>query len=1155
MKFLPFLCIVAPVVVLACGGYFYPAPPTLDHYPERLPGKTMRELLRETNPQPADAATFDQLSTETRAIAAEIATAPREALLKRIDATLERNRAGDYRKRFANCLFDLRDLLASDDVPAAEANAYAAWRAETMDADDGFFAKPPPTESWEFTAAQLAEKRRLWQEKLTSTAERLTAETAKAAPALKPHWLVQAGAWQFKHQRFDEAAALFQRVIDEAPQHPRAEVATLMLARTRIEQWREAKREAESKGNTDDRKLSPLREVAKKALDAYVAAYPQGRFAPDIPGWKGGLARESGWLSEAISQFLRQMDFTDHPEIIRRAVRECEACLDELDVAKIEDDVAYDHASSTLPLEEIAAHPIAALAVVYHFLDSQSREDFDDLLERLESLTEREVTEHRLPPMLRMRRAGREVLPALASAVADRKASYDGTAWQPKYLAILGWAASECGEHRQALRLCELAGPALEQSDDLLFLRAIALQRSGELDAAIAALRKFQEKFPQSPLIVETQFRIATALRDNHEAGKAVVELLRTQTTLQQQPEDETPGAPRAPKAPALHLNAEIDQWIDTLLQFAPLTELERGLATPNLEPTTAEAIRRMLRLRHLAREDFAAARRFQLENPPDVEPQEKEGGPPLELRADAWSNAVTKLERLTRESAATSAPADRAKLLFTLGETWASVRGYLTLPSVEDDRVFGDEFDSSWTNRHRNARVAGLSAAAAADELEQRDELRHSMKYYLQAADLAPGTELAAQALWRANNALRRMAELSPWSAARAFETDASGLSRKSHERLRRECPDSVEARQLSVWWTFPAPAELRWLPGSRQDYSAEGEIEDAFEEKLRGDSDDASESERATEDLSEKLREITTEAESADAATLIAKLETMRRGFAPHYERGNQSRLINDLDDLMLFLHEPGTTPAVRAKYFAARLADEPPSLDDPELQPWRDYLTFLALIRERPIFDDPMTGERRFRPISERMREFLEKFPQSHKREAALARLAIATVREMHGHTGTQDSAWPQAPRLGGYKVMATTRGSQPFDAKRAFDTLAAYEREFPNGRYAAEMTLWRGVASIDAHDWKRAVNLLVATLDGKNRDLHLDAALNLADIFMRLLDEPERRAEIVAALRGNASAQKRLHQFMESKTLGARLRSLDGWLSEQLAEAHR
>jgi hypothetical protein len=311
----------------------------LDQYPERLPVKTMRELLRETNPPPADATTFDELAEETRAIAAGITTVPRDELLRRVDKALAHNRAGDYRKRFANCLYDFRDLLASDEARGDDVSTYTSWRVQAMDWDDGFFAKPSPDQSWQFTPDQLAEMHREWERKLTETATYLATEAAKAIPALKPHWLAQAGAWQFKHTRFDDAARLFEQVIQESPQHPRAEVAYLMLARTKAEAWHFARRAAEKRGD-DVKEFRPMMDVAAAAFDAYLAKYPQGRFAPDIPGWRGGLARDAGNVEDAISEFLKQIDMVDHPEIVRRAVRELEGCLDELEPAKLDEEGA-----------------------------------------------------------------------------------------------------------------------------------------------------------------------------------------------------------------------------------------------------------------------------------------------------------------------------------------------------------------------------------------------------------------------------------------------------------------------------------------------------------------------------------------------------------------------------------------------------------------------------------------------------------------------------------------------------------------------------------------------------------------------------------------------------------------------------------------------
>ncbi|RYD80453.1 MAG: tetratricopeptide repeat protein, partial [Verrucomicrobiaceae bacterium] len=753
----------------------------------------MRELLTEVNPGPAGAATFDELDVETRAIAAQLTTGSQVELLERIERTLARNRAGDYRKRIANCLYDFRDLLLLNGALAAEVSDYADWRVTAMEWDDGFFSQPPQ-ESWQYTPEEFELKGRIWEENLRKVSVALEAATAKAPPLLKPHWLIQNGAWHFKHLRFEDAAKLFTQVISEAPQHPRAEVARLMLARTHMEHWRRFRAENVNGGKIQSDEASAILQKANEALDAYLTAHPRGRFAPDIPGWRGGLAREQGQINRAIEFFLQQVDMTEHPEIVRRAVRECEACLEELNLDELEESVSDGGERYALPLAEIARRPIAALAVVYHFLDSESRQDFDELLARTDTLSEHDVTGRYLSPMLRMRRAGRQILPALAEEVAKQRENYGGTVWRPKYLAMLAWAASESGEHRQAVRLCDLAGTGMDNSDDLLFVRAVALQRAGELDEAIAAFRQLREKFPESPLNAGTQFRIATALRDKKEAGLAVVELLRMQVAkvhAERLRWNQEPGKAQEPQPVRdLQLDAEIGQWTDTLLQFAPLPELERGLQVPVLEPEIGARLRQILRQRHLVREDFEAAKRFA--EPVAITPSGDEAGNreweflpwfprfqgtqyPAELAGEEWKRKSEALIEKTEQAVLETEPMARAERFFALAEEWSEARGRLTLPSVDDFGLFRNEFYEGWALRVRNARFAGYSNDEAAVELEARDELRHAFRLYLQTVEAAPSGPLAARSLWRANDTLRRMAELSPWSSARAFETNAS--------------------------------------------------------------------------------------------------------------------------------------------------------------------------------------------------------------------------------------------------------------------------------------------------------------------------------------------------------------------------------------------
>lgn len=705
----------------------------------------------------------------------------------------------------------------------------------------------------------------------------------------------------------------------------------------------------------------------------------------------------------------------------------------------------------------------------------------------------------------------------------------------------------------------------MNQSDDLLFVRAVALQRAGELEIALAAFQHLRKVFPESPLAIEARFRIATLLRDQHESGAAVVEMLRIiadHRADERKRQEDAPDQPLPSRSvPQLHLESELQQWIDTLLQLAPLAELERSLTLRDLEPEFAVRLREMLQLRHLAGEDFAAARRFvqpAAEAPANAAAQLvpstelftrtfQENGPfPKRLEGDEWSRAVANLEKLTRAASAPAKPTIRAQNLFALAEAWSALRGRLTLPASEDFGMCKDQFHQVWAQRYANARTAGFTETAAATELERQDELRHAFRYYLDSAEASPGTPLSARALWAANDAIRRIAELSPWLSQRAFETNASTVSRQLHERLLRECPTSQEAKRLSVWWSFPPKAELHWMPGKWQDYDVEFAIAAGF-------GDPPVDEWSVYPPFRKRLEDVGANAGTWDSSRLIEELNAIRAAFLPVFASSEGSSIINDLDDLTLFLQEPGLTPSVRAKYFAVRLGKAPPDVNDSELQHWRDYVAFLAIIRDVPPVAPASAGDGSIKPMSERMKDFLATYPNSRKREAALARLAIATVHETRTHTGVKSTAWPDAPKLNGYKAIVVRRG-QPFDAARVFSAIDNYEREFPNGRYKAEMRLWRGAASIDAGDWETALNLLVATLDDPSkRDLHLDASLNLADIFMRLIEQPQYRPEIIAAIAKSLSAQQRLHQFMHSETLGARLCCLEEYLQEQFAAA--
>ena len=355
--------------------------------------------------------------------------------------------------------------------------------------------------------------------------------------------------------------------------------------------------------------------------------------------------------------------------------------------------------------------------------------------------------------------------------------------------------------------------------------------------------------------------------------------------------------------------------WIDTLLQFAPLPELESAYSQPELEPEILAELRRTLRRRHLAREEFVEALRFMDPEETVIEGAEESDkytfGGYTELPTKEWKQIVSQLDRLTLQASHSAKAKDRAQILSQLAEVWSGSRGHLCMPSLEDKGVFESEFYKGWEQRQRNARMLGIAPRDAALELEQRDELRHAFRIYLRIADTVPGSSLSAQSLWRANDALRRMAEISPWSQARAFETDSTTLSKELHERLLHECPDSLEAKRLSVWWTFPAPAEAEWLPGDWPSFAVETSIAHAFCRKDPG-SPKGTQSDRWQErpdygNFDKQLAQIGLHAGTWELSQLQEELASLRRSFVAQFATIHGAYLINHLDDLELFLQAP--------------------------------------------------------------------------------------------------------------------------------------------------------------------------------------------------------------------------------------------------------
>jgi hypothetical protein len=246
---------------------------------------------------------------------------------------------------------------------------------------------------------------------------------------------------------------------------------------------------------------------------------------------------------------------------------------------------------------------------------------------------------------------------------------------------------------------------------------------------------------------------------------------------------------------------------------------------------------------------------------------------------------------------------------------------------------------------------------------------------------------------------------------------------------------------------------------------------------------------------------------------------------------------------------------------------LAEIEAALKDPAMQPVSDYLEFSRIglkagdrTTVETDIEDPKAENskatytsRDYSEMEQMTRDFLKKYPKSHKREAAL--FVIARSVQALSRPYFCDVGIPASGTLPGDEIFDVTQKSyqqEPFDSKRVLDALDEYDREFPNGRYAADnrnlraMTLWR------MHDWGPALDLTLAQFNDKSkRDLRPEAAVRLANIFADLM-KAEYRADLLGAIRSRPAAITPLKLFLTeaSKDRAHPLRYLVSYVSDQL-----
>ncbi len=1206
------ICFLAASRCYATGGDSYDYPAKLSETLDILPAKSLGEIFLETSTIKPPAKEWD--SAKLRELADRIGKEPLPQLLKTADDLIAQARAsytpgGDS----CNLAHDVRDAVA---VSAENPGAAREYILERLN------------------------------EKLSG--EELDQRAASAKGAIKANWLYLCGARRFAKGDREECQAWFDRVVKEFPKSPRAEMAMFMSARCAFSATR---RLQESSGNEET--LAKARKVAVGKFEALRKRYPRGRFDADALGWLGALAYDSQDYLKALDYYIAQAETPGHPETLMSAIYNCEKTLAHL-APKPGGDAAF---------ALIARHPRIAMAFTYLVLASPEADNYDGKWDN--------------PAEVRKWR--RTILPRIAAAVAKQKDAYKSNDWKPRFLAMLVHAASASGNHTQALQLSQISPEQLKQSDDLLFARAIALQRANKISESIDAFQTFLGTFPKSRMTPGVKIRLALAFVDNHHASDAIAalrDLLATASPEQEksvssgeessdendstskdeatsdddnsgskdeattddentsgsndeQSEDENESQPNDEKQSSdasgtasesgatgygqlnnsplatrymsnsegypdgeLHWNVadsavydnisgadqeQIYQFIDTLLNFAPLPELLAAPDDKNLDEAGKRKVRAILAERYLAAENFAEAKKY------IVDPHKQE--------------IVSRLERLTSDQSGT--PQQKAERMLQLGDTWAEARGLLLRAPLNTELHEGATI--SGLLRRQNGHTLRLPDVE--DQLDERDELHHASRWWMRAARALPGTALSAKARLKALEALPQIARVSAYTEQRAREIKLEAVSREIYDKLRAESSNSPEAQRFAAYWSLPP--ELKKSAENASEETDAGYSTQSGETALVACDDSVSplgypiSAKNAFDGLTRKnsaaeegsppgMGKIEKRLAGVDAA----EIKDLAQSFRKYITKREDVTTANCLDDIAQFLSEPNLSDEARAAYVNLRLdllhrthwPDSPvdPGIsvqdsDDavaaeidaaeknPALQSFHDYLDFcrIGLVAGERIgvqtdipgakeLDGATYYSRDFAKIEKMTRDFLAKYPRSHKREAAMFVLARAIYSLSCPYILCVEVQAPGSEPGDVTDTVQKVHRREPFDPKRVIQSLDDYDRAFPKGRYAADVrdiraaTLWR------MGQWDKALDLTLAQITDKvSGDLLSDAETRLANIFAELANV-EHRPQVLEAIRKHPACIPYLTAYVGAATdeRAHPLRYLQRYLSDQL-----
>ena len=1116
--------------VAASGGWFDDEPPhSLASDLDRLPAKSLGQILLETAAEATPAAAPKSVeATEITAIIEAIGSAKPAALAARIDALAMRARATYPESAgLLATLYDLRDAITAAGPDKAARQAYANDRV----------AKAPRITTKE------------------------TPEAFAKGDAMRAHRLYLEGAARFASGDRVDCRAWFAEIVTRHPAHPRAETARFLLARCALWSARYTGEEL------DEAEAAKRLAVAEAAFRDFLRLYPKGRYAADAHGWLGGILWQTH-PEEALGQFITQLEDVDHPECTKSAAHMIERVLSRI--------AANPEGKNEAALKVVAQHPGIAQAAVYFVLNAPETDPSDGKYDTPDALKQWRL----------------KVLPKLAAAVSREHKLYQGN-WSLRLRAMLAQTASAAGHHQEAIKLTDPSGPELTESDDLLFARLVALQRAGMTQEAINAGLLFLKTYDSSPLRKAVPVRLAQVLIDAHRAGEAYFHLSQSNLTGHHRGTEGDWGIYPPAEGDLDLTSSAVYPDIDgtdagevlreTLVNFAPLPELEAVLERKEWQnkPEEFAEFKTILAGRKAANEDFAGAALL------NDEPK--------------FAARMTRYAELLKATTQGETAA-RAQAMVALGDAFAADADADPLGRGMFIRLKGSWEYLLYLTWRDNARALGF--ADPDRELESRNLKRHATRWWLRAARSQPATELSAVARFKVLEGIERTARDSDYDFTRAIESNLAKASRDLLAVLRKESPDSLQARDAVSWDFTPAPGpetqseapddpvvQVAWWSVRGEEvwsrefqaasllggyhalpYKAFGE----FESLSDGDYPDNPD----TATLVKELNEVAVDATDLPTQFPVGVVRPAFETALATAQNATQIKTANLFEDLALFQELPDLSASARNEYLRLRLrADDYPAFNrwlgnkpdprpalhelldharkNPQLAAVADFIDYAELYAneaDRGPDDAFAPVYPSYRSVERGCRAFLEKYPNSPRRQACSLLLMRAIYRQLperfgHAEKSAEVSAEETEDETDRYAIVENT---EPFRPGRLLAAIAAYEKEFPRPRYPAELRNFRGIIAWRTGDYGSALDLTIEQLDDEQHpDLRREAAVRLANLFADLRD-PRHRHAMLEALQSSPAARAKLQLYLAIATRHAEhpLRCLGGFLSTAL-----